>query len=89
MSGNYYKDIVLEFIGDCTNISPERSEQLMRGMVRADYKKVVRLIKRDEPSLHHDLALEFYNPYYAYRTNNHIILRHSSIEYFFKIRRLQ
>lgn len=56
----------------------------MEGAVRADKQHINRLVRRHLPELYHALALNYYNPYNYYRTKTHLILVHSSIEYFIK-----
>ncbi len=66
----------------CVGIEMRAWEKLMKGAVRADKRQINRLVKRDLPRLHYDLALEYYNPYNYFRTGQHLILVHSGIEYF-------
>jgi len=57
-------------------------EELMKGAVRADKRKINRLVKRLLPDLYDNLVLDFHNPYNYYRTEKHLVLVHSAIEYF-------
>jgi hypothetical protein len=66
----------------CVGISPNKWESLMGGAVRANKAEIDRLVKRDLPSLYHDLCLNYYNPYNYFRTARHLILVHSRIEHF-------
>lgn len=54
----------------------------MKGAVKADKNRINNLVKKQIPSLYESLALNCYNPYNYYRTKTHLILIHSSIEYF-------
>ena len=74
----------LELEATCVGISMDRWEELMKGCVRANKRVVNRLVKKHLPDLHHSLALEFCNPYNYYRTDTHLILVHSMIEYFLR-----
>lgn len=82
---NIYNVRAVEFETCCFCISKFKWMQLMKGAKRADHKAVDRLVKRFEPSIYKMLALNFYNPYRYYRTENHFIVVHSATEYFFKI----
>lgn len=76
---NYVKKRGVKLECNCTNISQDRFNDLMKGAVRANKKIVNKLVG----SYFHKLHL---NPYPCYRTKTHIILVHSLIEYFFKIK---
>lgn len=65
---------------DCGGI--DRWERLMEGAVKANKKMINRLVKKFLPDLYENLALNSYNPYTYYRTDKHLILVHSAIEYF-------
>ncbi len=68
----------------CTSISLPEWERLMHGAKKANYKNLLRIVKRDIPDLFRALALEFPNPYadQCKQTPTHYILVHSAIEYF-------
>ena len=61
---------------DCTGVSIYKWEELMKGAVRADKKKLLKAI---------GLVDEYYNPYEFYRTKTHLIYVHSAIEHFYRI----
>lgn len=91
MKANYfYNSIVgLEFIGTCVDHNIEQIEEHEKGCVKADYKKVERLIKKHIPELVPELTLDIpncYNPYrhLTERKKDLIIYYHSGIHYFFK-----
>ena len=65
----------------CCNISQYKWDILMNNAVRADKKKINRLVKKLLPNLYYELRLNFHNPYNYFRTKTHLILVHSSIEY--------
>jgi len=68
----------------CEGIGIFKWKQLMEGATRADVYKINRLVKRHLPELYIHLSLNIYNPYHYYKTKKHLILVHSSIEYFLK-----
>jgi len=74
----------IEYECNCTGISDWKWEELMEGATRADKSKIDAIVKRDLPDLYNDLCLQFYNPYNYFKTDKHLILVHSSIEYFLK-----
>ncbi len=67
----------------------ERIEPILNKSVRANYNKIVLLIKKLMPGFYEDLALEFYNPWsnktYRSKDGNYIIITHSMIEYLIKV----
>lgn len=65
----------------------DKWEELMEGAVKANKKKINNLVKKFLPGLYKDLGLDFFNPYDYYRTNKHLILVHSAIEYFISFSR--
>lgn len=68
----------------CVSIGQVRWDELMEGATKADKAKIDRIVKIHLPDLYESLALEFYNPYNYFKTDTHLILVHSSIEYFLK-----
>lgn len=83
---HFYRDIhSLTYETNCVVIGVKEWDRLMEGAVRANHKKVNNLVKLLIPDLYEDLALELCNPYNYYRTKTHLVLVHSSIEYFLKI----
>jgi hypothetical protein len=70
----------------CENIGIAKWERLMQGARKASYKKLVRLIKKEIPSLYESLCLNLYNPWEndCKQTKTHYILVHSAIEYFIR-----
>lgn len=68
----------------CVGISRYEWDALMQGAKRADKRQINRLVKEHLPELYNDLALNFYNPYNYYKTQTHLILVHSHIEYFIR-----
>lgn len=68
----------------CEGISIKEWNKLMKGATRANHKMINRLVKKHLPDLFHALALDLYNPYHYFKTKTHLILVHSSIEYFLR-----
>lgn len=79
-------DIEIEYECNCTHISVRKWEKLMHGSVKADKEKINKLVKEQLPKLYQSLALNYHNPYDYGRTDTHLILVHSMIEYFLKIK---
>lgn len=81
---NYQAITNLEYEADCTCLNKSQWDVLMEGAVKANKRAINSLVKKLLPDLYRDLALEFYNPYDYFRTDTHLILVHSMIEYFLK-----
>lgn len=71
---------------DCTSISIDKWNELMKGARKASYPRLVGRIKKEMPELYSALTLNFYNPWcdQCKQTRTHFILVHSAIEYFIK-----
>ena len=69
---------------NCTCITIDEWYRLMKGARKCSYRRLVSRIKKEMPSLYHELALQFYNPFeeQCKQTKTHYILVHSGIEYF-------
>ncbi len=69
---------------NCTEITIDRWNELMKGARKCSYKNLVRKIKKELPELYHQLCLEFPNPFaeQCQQTKTHYILVSSAIEYF-------
>ena len=67
---------------NCTHITPRRWDQLMEGATKANHRVIDGLVKKMLPDLYESLVLKSYNPYNYFKTNTHLILVHSAIEYF-------
>ena len=74
----------LELECSCVGIGINKWDELMEGTTRANHKIINRLVKKHLPDLFHSLGLEYYNPYNYHKTKTHLILVHSSIEYFLR-----
>lgn len=72
----------LEYDTNCTEISSWKWEDLMEGATVANKQAIDKLVKRHLPNLYYSLALDLHNPYKYYKTEKHLVLVHSSIEYF-------
>ena len=80
-----YKAIkFLDLECSCVSIKQWKWDELMEGHVRANKREINRLVKEHLPDLYEGLALNYYNPYDYYRTSTHLVLVHSSVEYFIK-----
>ena len=91
---DFYDNIhSLDYQCNCTEITEKRWDQLMKNAKRADVYKINKLVKEHLPELFIHLGLDcrplrdlyWFNPYHYYKTKTHLILVHSSIEYFLKI----
>ncbi len=79
------KDVAgIELECACCDIGMREWGRLMRGSVRADKRRIERIVKRRLPELYRALRLDLYNPYRCRRTSTHLILVHSGIEYFLR-----
>ena len=84
----YYKAITgLKYETCCFEITALQWDSKMEGAIKGNKKIINYLVKIHCPDMYASLALNFYNPYDYYRTDRYLILVHSSIEYFFKIKR--
>lgn len=80
-----YKNIKsIEYHCNCTNISSDYWHELMAGAKKANKKEINNLIKKFLPRFYYELTLNLTNPFNYYKTKKHLILVHSSIEYFFE-----
>lgn len=70
---------------NCTAVSIDEWNALMKGARKASYKRLVARIKREFPDIYEALCLNFYNPWEdrCCQTKTHYILVWSGIEYFF------
>ena len=83
---NYTNIKALELECTCVSASRFRVERLMRGAVRADKRKINRVVRVLLPDLYEELSLQYPNPYSYYRTETHLIPVWSGIEHFIKMR---
>lgn len=69
---------------NCTQVTIDKWNALMKGAQKASYKRLVSRIKKELPGLYTELALQFPNPYAdeCRQTKTHYILVHSAIEFF-------
>lgn len=74
----------LELECTCVDIGINKWDRLMEGATKANKKTINNLVKIHLPDLYAGLSLNFYNPYNYFKTNTHLILVHSHIEYFLK-----
>lgn len=85
MIRNFYNRIkYVELESTCVGIGLTKWEQNMEGAKRANKKEINRIVKRLLPDLYDQLALDFYNPNQYFKTERHLILVHSMIEYFIR-----
>lgn len=71
---------------NCTCVTIDEWNALMKGARRCSYKRLVSRIKNEIPNLYKSLALDYYNPWEndCKQTKTHYILVHSAIEYFIR-----
>ena len=71
---------------NCTEITIERWNELMKNSRQCSYKNLVDKVKKHLPELYSTLCLDMPNPYgyQSRQTRTHYILIHSAIEYFIK-----
>ena len=69
---------------NCTCVTIDEWNALMKGARRCSYKRLVSRIKKEIPNLYKSLLLDYYNPWEndCKQTKTHYILVHSAIEYF-------
>ncbi|MDO4756420.1 MAG: hypothetical protein Q4A54_08760 [Parabacteroides sp.] len=69
---------------NCTCVSLDEWNELMKGARKCSYKRLINRIKIELPDLYNDLCLAFHNPFESHckQTRTHYILVHSAIEYF-------
>lgn len=85
----------VEFETTCGSISVNRYDQLYDKATRADRRKINRIVRSFLPDLANNLGLfqkslkdlRWFNPYKYYKTETHLILVHSQIDYFIKYER--
>jgi hypothetical protein len=74
---------------NCTGISLNKWESLMKGARKADQKKAVKVALQagviDEYEAKLELKNPYYNPYNHKVTKTHIIYIHSAIEHFIRV----
>ena len=74
----------LELETTCIWINQRQWDNLMEGHTRANKRVIDSLVLEHLPDLYDSLALNCYNPYNYFKTSTHLILVHSSIEYFLR-----
>lgn len=79
---DYKKISKLTYYNNCTNVTKAEWDKLIYGAKRANKPKINTLVKKMLPDLYAEIGLNFYNPYNYFRTDTHLILVHSQIEYF-------
>lgn len=82
------EQIKLYYEGCCAGFSTRKCDSLMKNRRRFSYKRLVSLIKKQYPDMYEELGLEFPNPWSSdtWKTPIHLIMNHSSVEYFFRYR---
>lgn len=76
----------------CEGIGQNKWDELMEGSTRANKYNINRIIKNHLPEHYESFGfdikrlkeLSWYNPYNYFKTETHLILVHSSIEYFYR-----
>ena len=71
---------------NCTNITADEWNKLMKSAKPINYKWLCNKIKRELPELYSELCLNYYNPFgeQSKTTKTHYILVSSAIEYFIR-----
>ena len=71
---------------NCTAVSIDKWNALMKGAIKCSYKRLVAKVKREIPELYKSLCLDMYNPWEddCKQTKTHYILVHSAIEFFIR-----
>ena len=72
----------LQLVGVCSTMTYAQWQIYMKGATTANHKIIDQLVKLHLPDLYNELSLDLYNPYHYFKTQTHLILVHSSIEYF-------
>ena len=73
----------LHLEGTCVSVGIDKWDTLMEGATVANKRVIDRHVKEYLPDLYEGLCLNIgYNPYRYYKTETHLILVHSAIEYF-------
>lgn len=76
----------LQYLYNCSNISINEWNDLMKGSTKANGSLIRNLIKKHLPDLYDSLCLDFNNPYedQSRKKQGMFIYVHSAIEYFIK-----
>jgi hypothetical protein len=76
--------MIMYYETNCTEVSVQKYNSLMKGARKCSYKKLVAKIRKEMPVFYAYLCLNRYNPWEGYckQTKTHYILVHSAIEYF-------
>lgn len=84
---NYDKIYQLMYECNCTQMSKRKWDSYMADAKIGNKAKINKLVKVFLPDLYEELALDYPNPYTYYRTDTHLIVVHSAIEYFLEYRK--
>lgn len=68
----------------CVSLRYYEFDKLTKNKTKANKKTRNKLVKEHLPDLYDSLMLSLYNPYDYYKTDKHLILIHSGIEYFLR-----
>lgn len=80
-----YKRVTgLTYECNCTGITQRKWDMLMHDVKVGNKTKINQLVRVFLPELYNSLALNYPNPYTYYWTETHLIVVHSSIEYFLR-----
>lgn len=86
---NRYIDIIgIDFYGDCSSVSEAKWHDIMNGAKRGNRRIIKRLLKNFGFKNEVEELMADNNPYKeVYISREWLILRHSAIEYFFRLTR--
>lgn len=73
----------ITFKSSCIDISIKEWERMMKGTVRADKRKIKKIVMQHYPEF--KSLFVGYNYYNLLKSKKYIVFVHSGIEYFFKI----
>ena len=90
MKFDYRKVVSMEFYGDCSSISSEENDKIMKECTVANKKEIHKLLDKFEIDsvgcLNTNDLKKFGNQYKYFKSKNWIVVIHSSIEHFYKIK---
>jgi len=78
-------NVAISYIGNSVFNSNLVNHLIKKDWKRANYNKVISLIRKFEINVYNELELKYHNPYYVYKIDGYFMLRHSSNEYLFKV----
>ena len=90
MKFDYRKVVSMEFYGDCPSISSKENDKIMGECTVANKKEIHKLLIKNEiysvGLISTNNLIKYWNPYKYYKSKKWIVIVHSSIEHFYKIK---